>query len=137
MFRHLDHPSEALIEVIAANEAEVFKDAALALFDLITDLSKVQDDVYFDVQLQSSERQLLLIDWLNRLILLHETQKVFLCSFEVEFQNDHDYRLSAHVGGEKISEHHEKRLHAKSATYGQLLWIEESGNHRVQFVIDV
>jgi SHS2 domain-containing protein len=41
MYRFLDHPSEELIEVVAASESEVFRDAALALFELMTDISKV------------------------------------------------------------------------------------------------
>lgn len=137
MYRFLDHPSEALIEVVAKREEEVFRDAALALFDIMTDLSKVEVKEFFDVQLESPERQLLLIDWLNRLILLHEVQKIFLCHFEIELQKGQEYRINARVGGEKIQGHHKKRLHAKSATYGQLLWLEENGNHRVRFVIDI
>lgn len=137
MYRYLDHPSEALVEVVANGEEEVFRDAALALFDIMTDLSKVQSKEFFDVQLESPERQLLLIDWLNRLILLHEVENVFLCHFEIEIQKGQGYRITARAGGEKIQEHHEKRLHAKSATYGQLMWSEENGNHRVRFVIDV
>jgi protein archease len=137
MYKFLDHPSEALVEVVVKSEEEVFRDAALALFDLMTDLSRVRVEKFFDVQLESPERQLLLIDWLNRLILLHEVERVFLCHFEIELEKTNGYRVKARAGGERIENHHEKRLHAKSATYGQLFWSEENGNHKVRFVIDV
>jgi len=137
MYTFLDHPSEALVEVRAPSTKEVFIDAALALFDLMTDLEKIEIQQSFHVQLSSPERHLLLVDWLNQLILLHEVQNVFLVQFNIDVTQNTDWHLTAVVEGEKIREDHERRLHAKSATYGQLEWKEEQGNHIVRFVIDI
>lgn len=137
MYRFLDHPSEELIEIVAASETEVFRDAATALFDLMTDLSGVEIQESFPVQLEAPERHLLLIDWLNRLILLHEVEHVFFKHFNIHIKKDSDWSLTAVVAGQKIRDNHERRLHAKSATYGQLEWKEEAGIHTVRFVIDV
>ncbi|MCI0443693.1 archease [bacterium] len=137
MFKFLDHPSEALIEVIAPTESEVFRDAGTALFELMTDVAKVEIQESFPVQLEAPERHLLLIDWLNRLILLHEVEHVFLKDFNLQIKSNAAWSLTAVVAGEKIRENHERRLHAKSATYGQLEWKEDAGFHKVRFVIDV
>jgi protein archease len=137
MYRFLDHPSEELVEVIANSESEIFRDAALALFDLMTDISTIEIQESFPVQLEAPERHLLLIDWLNRLILLHEVEHVFLIDFNVQIKENSNWSLVAVVGGEKIRDNHERRLHAKSATYGQLEWKEDAGCHKVRFVIDV
>jgi SHS2 domain-containing protein len=137
MYRFLDHPSEALIEVIANSENEVFREGGTALFDLMTDVSKVEIQESFPVQLEAPERYLLLVDWLNRLILLHEVEHVFLKDFNVQIKKNSAWTLTAVVAGEKIRENHERRLHAKSATYGQLEWKEDAGFHKVRFVIDV
>jgi protein archease len=137
MYRFLGHPSEELIEVVANNEEEVLRDSATALFDLMTDLSTIEIQKSFPVQLEAPERHLLLIDWLNRLILLHEVEHVFLKDFNIQIRHDSDWSLTAVVAGEKIRHNHERRLHAKSATYGQLEWKEEAGIHTVRFVIDV
>ena len=137
MFKFLDHPSEALVEVIAPTENDVFREAGTALFDLMTDVSKVEIQESFPVQLEAPERFLLLIDWLNRLILLHEVEHVFLKDFNVQIKKHSAWTLTAVVAGEKIRDNHERRLHAKSATYGQLEWKEEAEFHTVRFVIDV
>jgi SHS2 domain-containing protein len=118
LFEFLDHESEAMVQVRAATIQEVFEDAAVALFELMTDVSQVRTDRQRTVTLSAPERHFLLIDWLNRLILLHEVD-------------------NATVSGEPISDKHEKRLHAKSATFGQFEWIEEPPGHRVRFVIDI
>ena len=137
MFRFLDHPSEALVEVQARSVAEVFEEAARALFELMTDTAAVKPARDFPVELDSAERTGLLIDWLNRLILLHETQRVFLSEFKVEVHHDDSWKLIATVKGETIRENHERRSEAKSATYGQFEWIESDEGHRVRFVIDI
>ncbi|MCI0614701.1 archease [bacterium] len=137
MYYFLEHPSEELVEVVAASESEVFRDAALALFELMTDVAKVEIQESFPVQLEAPERHLLLIDWLNRLILLHEVEHVFLKDFNIQIKSNTAWSLTAVVAGEKIRENHERRLHAKSATYGQLEWKEDTGFHKVRFVIDV
>ena len=53
MYQFLDHPSEALIEVIAPTENEVFCDAGTALFELMTEVSKVEIQERFPGQLEA------------------------------------------------------------------------------------
>jgi SHS2 domain-containing protein len=135
MYEFVDHPSEALIRVKANTIHEVFVDAATALFDLMTDLKALTPDREFKIELESEEKHWLLIDWLNRLILLHEVENVFLCTFQVDVRPA--WRLSANVKGQSIDKNQERRLQAKSATYGQLKWYETPDHYEVQFLIDV
>lgn len=137
MYEFLGHPSEELIQVTANTVEEVFKDSAAALFELMTDTKKIRNDVSFEFELSAPDRILLLVDWLNRLILLHEVEHVFLNHFRVQLKPESMWNLSARVSGQKITENMERRLHAKSATYGQLEWNEMPPGHQVQFVIDI
>ena len=135
MYEFLDHPSEALIRVTGSTIDEIFIDSGRALFELMTDTRKLRADLEFEIALSAPDKLLLLIDWLNRLIFLHEVENVFLCEFRVHVAPG--WNLSANVGGQKIAADQEKRLHAKSATYGQLQWNETPQGHQTQFVIDV
>lgn len=137
MYRFLDHPSEAMIEVTANSEEEVFRDAAVALFEVMTDASKVQPSIEFRIALKSNDRNGLLIDWLNRLIWLHEVEKVFLTQFEVHLHRNEFWGLEATAHGEKIRGDSERRSGVKSATYGMFEWEETGSNHRVRFVLDI
>jgi len=137
MFEFLDHPSETLVRVRAATINEVFRDAAMALFEIMTDTKKIRREESYQIQASAAERHLLLIDWLNDLILLHESKNIFLSDFEVSVHKKDDWHFRATVKGEKIQRHHEKRSHAKSATYGQLQWIEKEDKHEVLFVVDI
>jgi SHS2 domain-containing protein len=135
MYEFLDHPSEALIRVTAKTANEVFADSGKALFELMTDTNKLQTNQQFQFELAAPDQLLLLVDWLNRLILLHEVENVFLSEFDVAVQSG--WNLIATTRGQKITQDLERRLHAKSATYGQLQWNETPQGHQVQFVIDV
>jgi SHS2 domain-containing protein len=135
MYEFLDHPSEAMVRVTAKTVNEVFEDAARALFELMTDIARVKAEVEFKIELTSDDKTLLLVDWLNRLIWIHEVENVFLCEFVVNVQDA--WKLNATVKGQSIRSGVEKRLHAKSATYGQLEWNETPQGHKVQFVVDI
>jgi protein archease len=135
MYEFVDHPSEAMVRVTAKNVNGVFEDAAKALFDLMTDINTVKPDRDFNIHLNSEDKALLLIDWLNRLIWIHEVENVFLCRFKVSAQPA--WSVTAQAWGQSITPEQERRLHAKSATYGQLQWKETSQGHEVQFVIDI
>ena len=137
MFTFLDHPSECLVEIQAVQISQVFEDAAIALFEIMTDTTILKPEQHFPLGLESPERHLLLIDWLNRLILLHELERVFLCRFDVQVRQAETWKLSAVVRGERIKENHERRSQAKSATYGQLEWMESRQGHLVRFVVDI
>jgi SHS2 domain-containing protein len=137
MYEFLGHPSEELIQVTASTIEEVFVDSAGALFELMTDTKEIRNDISFEIDLSAPDRLLLLVDWLNRLILLHEVENVFLNTFRVKVESGTAWNLHAKVGGQKINENMERRLHAKSATYGQLQWNEMPQGHQVQFVIDI
>lgn len=137
MFEFVGHPSEEMVRVEAQTEREVFADAGLALFELMTDTSALVPNARYSLELSAPERMLLLIDWLNRLILLHEVENVFLREFHVTLNHGAEWNLKADVAGQKINAQMERRLHAKSATYGQLQWNETPQGHQVQFVIDI
>lgn len=137
MFEFLDHPSEALIRVRCGTVNEIFCDAAIALFEIMTDTARIHPEVSYEVKAISTERHLLLIDWLNHLIFLHEAKNIFFCVFDVKVVQNDAWNLQAVVRGEKVQPHHERRSHAKSATYGQLQWIENEHGHEVLFVVDV
>ena len=88
MYEFLGHPSEELIQVTASTAEEVFVDSAKALFELMTDTGKIRNDVTFGVKLSGPDRLLLLVDWLNRLILIHEAENVFLTDFQVKVESN-------------------------------------------------
>jgi SHS2 domain-containing protein len=121
--------------VTADSLEEVFSESAMALFELMTNTKKIKTDSTYQIHLKNQDRSLLLIDWLNRLILLHEVEHVFCNTFHVQIRNE--WEMDATVHGKKIDGSLERRLHVKSATYGQLQWNETPQGHQVEFVVDV
>jgi SHS2 domain-containing protein len=137
MYRFLDHPSEAWIEITAPSVPEVFQDAATALFEVMTDTFSIRPEIEFRFTLESDTRNELLVDWLNRLIWFQEVEKAFFSRFEVQIQQNQKWKLEAMIRGERITERSERRSEVKSATYGLLEWKESGSQHLVRFVLDI
>lgn len=70
-YRFVEHVGEVEVELDASTEAGVFEAAHDALVELIATEAGTED-VTHDIQLEGSDRALLLVDWLNELVFLAE-----------------------------------------------------------------
>ncbi len=71
-YRWVEHTGEVQVEIEAATEEAVFKDAARALGELLADAGG--EPVSRQVTLDGHERAALLVDWLDELVFLAETE---------------------------------------------------------------
>lgn len=72
MHRFVPHTGELELELEAEQPAGVFVDAALALADLIGD--ERGDPLSLRVRVEAADRASLLVEWLNELVFLAETE---------------------------------------------------------------
>jgi protein archease len=80
----LTHTSEARLLVRAATHAELFAEAGHALGLLsLRDIPDVPAGEWREIELESADRVALLVDWLNELIFLAETERWIGIEFEV------------------------------------------------------
>ena len=112
-----------------------FANAAKGLFSLITELDKVDEVIQRDVELTSTDRESLLVEWLNELIYLFDTENIIFKRFEIARLSDTD--LEARCYGQEVDPaKHEMKTGIKAATY-HMLKIEQNGNSRVQVLFDI
>jgi SHS2 domain-containing protein len=102
VFRWVDHTSELELEIEAPSEAAVFAEALTAFAELAGDGSGPV--VLREIEADASDRALLLVDWLNELVYLAETEQFVperLVSLEVA-----DGKLRAEVEGRRGEPRH-------------------------------
>jgi len=117
-FEELDHTADVGIRAYGASIEELFANAAAGMFSLITDLERVHPKGEVEVRVTGGDLGGLMVNWLQELLFLHETQQLLLCEFDVELRG---LALSARARGEKIDKrHHELRLAVKAVTYHAL-----------------
>jgi SHS2 domain-containing protein len=130
-YKLLEHTADAMVEVHGADLGERFANAAYAMFDQITDLTRVEPKGELKITLSADSREQLLIDFLQELLFVHDTEDLVLCEFEVKTDGK---SLVAVVRGEKFdAKRHTKRSVVKGVTYHRLEFDDKEGTITVLF----
>ncbi|BBL61938.1 archease [Methanobrevibacter arboriphilus] len=102
---------------------EAFENSALAMFNVITNVKKVDKKEIKEFNIESEDKISLLYDFLEELLFIHEVNLLLFSNFTVsiEKKNSGDnkfYKLNAIVEGEKIDwKIHERRSEVKAITF--------------------
>ncbi|MEW6222867.1 MAG: archease [Candidatus Hadarchaeota archaeon] len=138
-YEWVEHPSDIGFRAYGRNLAEAFENAALALFEVMVDTSKVEPWEEVEVELKAKDEGALLYDWLDRLIYLHDFRNLVMSKFKVGISRvEGGLKLDAKVMGEKFDpKKHTDRTAVKAMTY-HLMEIKQQKNLcYVQAVVDI
>ncbi len=134
-YREIDHTAESGFIATGATLDEVFSDAAKALFEVVTDTSKLKPVVERHVELEAEDAGELMHVWLEELHYMSETEHEFYGEFDVEAA---ETGLSATVRGEKVDpQKHELRSEIKAVTYGDYYFRKTQDGWETRVVVDV
>jgi SHS2 domain-containing protein len=136
-YQLFDHTADVGIEVRAPSHPELFETAALALFDLITDVGTVEARSERQVTLSARDTEELLVRWLSELLFLHDAEGEMFSRFVVSLLTP--THLSARIAGEPFDpSRHPVKTEVKAVTYHQVfVRTREDGVHEARFVVDV
>jgi len=114
----LEHTADVMIKAHGSDLEECFANAAYALFDQITDVSKVgrSEEVRFVVSGHDDES--LLFNFLSEFLFIHDAKHLLLSEFHVKIKGTN---LQCTAKGEKFdSNRHAYRHDVKAITYHML-----------------
>jgi len=135
-YRLLEHTSDVKVEIYGADLAELFTNAAICLFDLILDRSKVHEAASVPVSLESAALPELFLDWLRELLFLFSTRS--LAIGRVEIGSIEPTRIKAIVFGEEFdTERHGLKVEVKTPTYHEYRIEEGKDGYRATVILDV
>ena len=134
-FEIVDHIADVGIIAYGADISQAFANAARALFSLITELDDVEEFLHRDIELVAPDEESLLVEWLNELIYLFDTENIVFKRFDVTKLNN--TQLKARSYGEKVdSSKHRLKTGVKAATY-HMLKVNKGNGCRVQVLFDI
>jgi SHS2 domain-containing protein len=134
-FEVIDHTADVGIVAYGKDLKEAFANAAFGMFSLIANLEKVRGSISREIDVQSTDQEALLVDWLNELLYLFDVEHIIFKRFEITALSQK--KLKAKVYGEKIdTSRHQLKTAVKAATY-HMLKIEKNKGVRVQFILDI
>lgn len=135
-FNILDHTADVGIIAYGTNIKQLFSNAALALFSLITDLETIQEKLHFSLQLGSDDRDSLLVEWLNELIYCFDAKHILVRRCDIESLTN--TRLKATCYGEDFNPtRHKIKREIKAATYHMLKLDMNTDGYRAQVILDI
>ena len=95
----------------------------------------MEEVVYRDIELTASDEESLLVEWLNELIYLFDTENIVFKRFDVTKLNN--TQLKARGYGEKVNKaRHKLKTGVKAATY-HMLKINKDDGGKVQVLFDI
>jgi SHS2 domain-containing protein len=139
-FEWVEHPSDIGFRAYGRDLTEALENAALALFEVMVDTSKVRQLQEVSIELEAEDEGALLYDWLERFLYFHDAQGLVMSKFKVDelAQRDHSFKLKARVWGERFDpKRHDARAEVKAITY-HMMEVKLGKDHcMVQAVVDI
>ena len=134
-FDIVNHTADIGIIAYGADLKQAFAHAATGLFNLITDLDKVDEVVSRDIELTAPDIESLLVDWLNDLIYIFDAENILFKRFDISQLTP--TQLKARVYGEKVNtSKHELRRGVKAATY-HMLRVAKNNGYQARVIFDI
>jgi SHS2 domain-containing protein len=130
----IEHTADVGVKAYGHSVAQAFEHAAKAMFDIITDKSKIDMIGEYDITLEAPDLEQLLVDWLSKLLFLNGAHNLVFGKFQVQIEKN---TLVAHVCGEEYSKtKHKMGVEIKAVTY-HMLQVHENKPVFVQVLFDI
>ncbi|MEM2995704.1 MAG: archease [Candidatus Bathyarchaeia archaeon] len=139
-YEFLEHMADAYVAAYGRSLAEAFENAAVAMFDVMTEVEKVNPAVKEEVEVSAEDEYGLLYSWLENLLVKFEVEGMVYSKFRVLCleRTAGGFRLKAEVWGEKFNpERHTQKVGVKAVTYHRMEIVKEVGKVTVKFILDL
>jgi SHS2 domain-containing protein len=139
-FEFLEHTADILIAAHGQTLEEAFENAALAMFEVMTDTTKINPNLENSVEVEAEDEYALLYSWLEALLVKFEVNGMLFSRFKIaNIQDTSDgFKLKANVWGEKyIAEKHPQKVAVKAVTYHRMEIIKEVDKVTLEFILDI
>lgn len=135
-FEIVDHTADVGIIAYGTNIEELFCNAALALFSLITEPGSIQEKSHLNLRVSSADRDSLLVEWLNELIYFFDAKHILFNRFDIESLTQNQLKATCHGEDFDPMKHIVKRG-VKAATYHMLRLDKNNDGYKAQIILDI
>jgi len=122
-FEFLEHTADAYVAAYGRDLAEAFESAALAMFDVMTEIEHVKAQVENIIEVEAEDEYALLYNWLEEILVKSEIDEMFYSKFKILNieKSSEGFRLKAKIWGEQFNpEKHTQKVGVKAVTYHRM-----------------
>jgi len=139
-YEFLEHVSDAYVAAYGKTLEEAFQNAAEAMFQTMIETRTVTLALEEIVTVEGSDREALLYNWLETLLLKFDIEGKVYSKFEVEKieKKEGGFALKATIRGELYNANkHKPKVDVKAVTYHQMEIKEHEGGCELKFILDL
>ncbi|HEX2387383.1 MAG TPA: archease [Candidatus Binatia bacterium] len=132
-YKTFSRSSELAVKISGDSQAELFANSGFALFDIMTQMDKVQDNEHLTLEVEGADRDDLMVNWMRELLYLYQGSSFLLK--EVVVQEVKDTYIRGEVQGEKFDPDRHEMKREISAVSPQQGRMEKTGSQWTAQVI--
>ncbi len=139
-FEFLEHTADVYVAAHGKTLEEAFENAALAMFEVMTDTDKVSANVESKFEVMAEDEFALLYSWLEALLVSFETKNMVYSLFQIADieETEEGFRIKGSAWGEKFNaEKHTQKVGVKAITYHRMEILKEFNKVTLEFILDI
>ena len=139
-FEFLEHTADAYVAAYGKDLAEAFESAAAAMFDVMTNVAKVDRAVEDHVEVVAEDEYALLYSWLEALLVKSDVNGMLFSRFQILGLDkiSEGFGLQARIWGEKFDpSKHLQKVGVKAVTYHRMEIVKGPDGVMLKFILDV
>jgi protein archease len=142
-FEFFDVTADVGYKAYGETLGEAFENAALAMFEVITDTNTIKPVIEKKIKLNAEDVYGIFYDWLSELLFFHDSEFMVFSNFNVKIEcqtidDNTRYYLEASAFGEQFDPlKHERRSEVKAVTYHMMEIKIDYHPIEVQVILDI
>ena len=135
-YRITKRQSELAVRVVGNSQADLFANSAFALFDVMTDVDKIEIKDRLPLEVEGADRDDLMVNWMRELLYLYQGSGYLLKEFQISEVKD--TVVKAEVCGKKIDpDRHEIKQEVAAVAYHQSRMAKTGNQWTAQLIFEV
>jgi len=132
-YRITTHQNELAVRIVGNSQADLFANSGFALFDVLSDIDKIEAAERLSLEVEGSDRDDLMVNWIRELLYLYQGSGYLLKEFKINEVKD--TLVKAEVAGEKIDpDRHEIKQEIAAVAFHKSR-MQKTGNQWIAQVI--
>ena len=132
----IDHTADFGIQVFGTDSRELFSNAALALFDVITEMDELIGDDSCDITASGEDWSDLMINWLREILYLWNGREMLVKSVQVLSLSEHNISAKIYFDA-YLPDRHTIKTEIKAVTYHQIQVKRSPSGWKAQIIFDI
>jgi SHS2 domain-containing protein len=135
-FEYIPHTADVKFKAKGKDLNEVFANSALATYNILIDVKKVKLKEIREITLESNNKESLLYDFLEQLIILIDSENFIGGKINKLKLSKNNTKIEAEIIGDDVS-NYDTHGDIKAATYSDMEIVEKKGNCYAIVVLDI